>query len=399
MKSNQELSDLEVRRLVEPGRYGVGGVRGLMLWVLHPKARSWVLRIADRAGKRHDYGLGGYPSVTLASARTRARVIADQVFAGVCPRAERRRQRATPAVPAVTFEQAARRYHKAKSAEFRNAKYRDDWMSSLERYAFALIGSVPVADITEAHVLSVLEPIWTTRTDTAGRVRGRMESVLSWAKVQKLRSGENPARWADNLKHTLPQPSKIRTVKHHRALHWRDVPAFVATLQTRKGNGSRCLEWAILTLARSREARIATLGEIDRRAALWHVPASNMKAGLAHTVPLVPQALALLKRVQRPDDSPYIFPNTLGTSLSDMTLLKACRDIGVDATPHGFRSSFKDWARTQPAFLDEVSELCLAHVNDDATRAAYARDGLLEQRRKLLELWAAHCYSMVKPRG
>jgi integrase len=230
-----------------------------------------------------------------------------------------------------------------------------------------------------------------------------MEVVLSWAKVQKLRSGDNPARWADNLKHSLPSPAKVKKnrggVKHHRALPWQDVPAFMAALTTRDGTGSRCLEFSILTLARSREVRIATLGEIDRATALWHVPASNMKAGLAHTVPLVPRALAVLKRVEPVGDSPHVFAAVRGGALSDMTLIKACRDIGADCTPHGFRSSFKDWARTQPAFLDEVSELCLAHVNDDKTRAAYARDGLLDQRRKLLELWAKHCYSLVKSRG
>jgi integrase len=296
----------------------------------------------------------------------------------------------------LTFEQAARQCHTAKAAEFRSAKHRDDWLSSLERYAFPLIGADPVAEISEPHVLKVLSPIWTTKTETASRVRGRMEVVLSWAKVQKMRTGDNPARWADNLKHTLARPSKLRRVKHRRALRWQDVPEFMASLTARDGNGSRCLEFAILTAARSREVRIATPAEIDKTAALWTVPADHMKAGRAHLVPLAPKALVLLKRIDADPDSKYLFPALRGGPLSDMALIKACRDIGVDATPHGFRSSFKEWARTQPGFLDEVSELSLAHVNSDETRVAYARDGLLDQRGKLLKLWAAFCYGIKK---
>jgi integrase len=365
-----------------------------MLWVTGPTSRSWVLRVVAGA-RRRDIGLGSYPDVTLESARTRARQVADQVFVGLDPVAERRRQqRALAVVPAVlTFEQAARQCHASKSAEFRSTKHRDDWLSSLERYAFPLIGKDPVAEVAEPHILKVLTPIWTSKTETASRVRGRMEVVLSWAKVQKLRTGDNPARWADNLKHALPMPSKLKRVKHRRALHWQDVPEFMAALTAREGNGSRCLEFAVLTLARSREVRIATVAEIDKDAALWTVPAEHMKAGLLHHVPLAPKALSVLKRVEANPDSPYVFPALRGGALSDMALIKACRDLGVDATPHGFRSSFKDWARTQSTYLDEVSELCLAHVNDDATRAAYARDGLLDQRRKLLAKWAAHCYS------
>lgn len=392
MKAIQAMTDLEVRRLKEPGRYSVGGVRGLMLWVTGTRARSWVLRVKV-GDRRRDIGLGGYPNVTLESARKRAQGVADQAFAGTDPVAERKRAlRAAAVAPDVlTFEQASRQCHATKSAEFRSAKHRDDWLSSLERYAFPLIGREPVAEIAEPHVLRVLSPIWTTKTETASRVRGRIETVLSWAKVQKLRAGDNPARWADNLKHALPMPSKLKRVKHRRSLGWRDVPEFMAELTRREGNGSRCLEFAVLTLARSREARIATLGEVDSKAALWTVPADHMKAGRLHLVPLAPKALAVLKRVERVADSHYLFPALRGGALSDMALIKACRDLEAEATPHGFRSSFKEWARTQTAFLDEVSELCLAHVNDDVTRAAYARDGLMDQRQKLLKLWADHC--------
>jgi integrase len=390
------LNDLQVRRLTERGRHAVGGVHGLMLLVKSPRARSWVLRVTV-GDRRRDIGLGGYPSVQLASARDRARTIADQIFAGADPVSARRRQRQVRATPAatVTFEQAARRCHAAKSGEFRSTKHRDDWLSSLVRYAFPVFGGLAVGDVQEPDVLRVLEPIWTAKTETASRVRGRIEVVLSWAKAQRLRTGENPARWSENLEHALPAPAKLRRPVHRRALHWRDVPEFMVTLGTRDGTGSRCLEFAVLTAARSREVRVAAWTEIDFASNVWRVPADHMKAGRPHTVPLSPQAVTLLRSIAPRADSPFIFPAARGGSLSDMTLIKACRDTGAGATPHGFRSSFKEWARTQPGFLDEVSELCLAHVNDDVTRAAYARDGLMDTRRELLERWANHCYSLL----
>lgn len=391
------LNDLQIRRLARPGRHSVGAPHGLMLYVQSPAARSWVLRVSV-GGKRRDIGLGGYPSVTLDSARTRARALCDSIWAGADPLAERRRIRSTAPAAVVTFEQAARQCHAAKAAGFRSTKHRDDWVSSLARYAFPDIGPVPVAEVDETHVLRVLNPIWTTKTETASRVRGRMETVLSWAKVQKLRAGDNPARWRGNLEHTLAKPTKLKKVTRRRALPWKAVPEFVAELRERNGYGARALEWVVLTLGRSMEARLATHAEIDMDTRLWTLAGPRMKSGLEHRVPLVRQSVQLVQRLRSMSDSPYLFPAPGGGPLSDMALLETVRQIKAPCTPHGFRSSFKEWAReTQgAAFADEVSELCLAHVNSDETRAAYARDGLLDLRRQMLNKWAAFCYGARK---
>lgn len=388
----KELSAVEVRRITKPGNHAVGGVDGLLLKVKATGARSWVLRIKV-GDKRRDVGLGGFPSTTLAQARERAREVRDKLWAGVDPVAERQAKRdAIKARQAkeLTFEQAARRCHEAKHHEFRSAKHKRDWINSLEIHAFPKIGKMPVERVELAHLLKVLEPIWMTRTETATRVRQRTETVLSWATVGGYRSGDNPARWRGNLDAVLPKPNKIKRVTHFRALPYRDVPAFMAELRKREGMGARALEFIILTAARSGEARFATWGEIDLTRKLWTIPAERMKAGKVHRVPLSDDAVKLLEALPRIKGTDHLFTGPKGTPLSDMSLLAVCKRAGIDATPHGFRSSFKDWARTSTAFPDEVSELALAHVNSDSTRAAYARDELLGKRSKLMQDWAKY---------
>ncbi|MBV0932366.1 tyrosine-type recombinase/integrase [Marinobacterium weihaiense] len=386
----RELSATEVRRLVEPGRYPVGGVAGLLLQVTSTGARSWLLR-TKVGDKRRDIGLGGFPDVTLAGARQKARDVKEQIMAGIDPVAERKAHRdaiRAAQAKALSFEEAARRCHDARKDEFSNPKHRQDWINSLERHAFPELGELPVDAIELPHVLKVLEPIWKAKTETATRVRQRVESVLSWATVSGHRIGENPARWPDNLDQLLPTPSKIRKVKHHKALPWQEVPAFWADLRQRDGMGARALEFILLTAARSGEVRFATWDEIDLAAKIWTVPAERMKARKDHRVPLSESAIELLQRTPRMEGSKLLFTAPRGNPLSDMSISAVCKRMEVDATPHGFRSCFKDWARSRTAYPDEVSELALAHVNSDATRAAYARDELLPQRTRMMADWA-----------
>lgn len=397
-KKAKELSAFQVRRLKRPGLHAVGGVAGLSLNVKDTGARSWILRlkVGDR---RHEIGLGGYPDVGLDTARVRARELREALWQGIDPIAARKeRQAALRAhqAKALTFDEAAKQCHRTKVDEFRNAKHRKDWITSLELYASPIIGKLPVASIEIGHVVKVLEPIWTTKTETATRVRQRIESVLSWATASGYRSGENPARWKGGLEFVLPKPSKVRKVEHHAALPWQDVPAFMAELRKREGMSARALEFLILTAARSGEVRLATWDEIDLEAKLWTIPGERMKAGKVHRVPLSEPAVKLLKGLPRFEGSPYVFPAVRGGPLSDMSISAARRRMKVEAVPHGFRSSFKDWARSSTAYPDEVSELALAHVNSDATRAAYARDELLPKRTRLMRDWAKFLSTVPK---
>tara|TARA_Y100000296_G_C5178782_1_gene261905 strand:+ start:742 stop:1470 length:729 start_codon:yes stop_codon:yes gene_type:complete len=237
--------------------------------------------------------------------------------------------------------------------------------------------------------LSVLEPIWKTKTETASRVRQRIEVVLTWATVSKYRSGDNPARWAGNLKELLPTPSKIKIRGHHKALPWQDVPASIVDLENKEGTGARALEFLIGTAARSGEVRYATWDEINFETALWTIPSARMKARKTHRVPLTNNMIKLLKALPRQSNSNFIFTAPRGGALSDMSIAAVCKLAGIDATPNGFRSSFKDWARNCTRYSDEVSELALAHVSSDATRAAYTRDELLDLRRHLMNDWQA----------
>jgi integrase len=338
--------------------------------------------------------------VGVAQAREKAAEYRDVIRQGKDPRAERKAAAASlraAQAKVMTFKEAATRFHESKQTEFRNRKHRNDWLSSLRRYAFDAIGGLPVADIEIAHVVGVLQPIWVKRTETATRVRQRIEKVLDWSIVSGYRPKEkgNPAAWKGFLEHALPQPSKLKNITHHAALPWQEIGAFMADLCKREGMGARALEFAILTAARSGEVRLATWAEIDIKAKLWTIPGDRMKAGKPHRVPLSEPAVALLKALPRHEGSPYVFAAVRGGSLSDMTLSQVCRRMKVDAVPHGFRSTFKDWSRSSTSYADEVSELALAHISDDKTRAAYARDELLPKRTRLMRDWAKFCATVL----
>ncbi|MEX2122387.1 MAG: integrase arm-type DNA-binding domain-containing protein [Woeseia sp.] len=387
-KQAKELSAFQIKRLKRPGMHAVGGVSGLHLKIKGETSRNWILRVVI-GDRRRDIGLGGYPAVTLEQARTLAREARLQIREGIDPVAARRAAQdslRTAEAKRLTFDQAALKCWKSKSREFKNKKHAAQWKSTLDTYASPIIGPLPVDQVELAHIVAVLEPIWTTKTETASRLRGRIESVLAWAKVSGYRSGDNPARWKGHLDHVLPKPTKVRKVKHYPALPWHEVPAFMRELGERGGMAARALEFLILTAARSGEVRLATWDEIDLDAKLWTVPGERMKAGLPHRVPLSEPAIRLLKAL--PHFSPYVFGAPRGGSLSDMSVSAVTRRMEVAAVPHGFRSSFKDWARSSTSYADEVSELALAHVSSDETRAAYARDELLPKRTRLMRDWA-----------
>jgi integrase len=392
----KELGPLDVSRLATPGFHFVGGVAGLALQVTPSGARCWVLRAAV-GGKRRHMGLGGYPDVTLAGAKEAARAARAQISSGIDPVAERQAKRSTLAAAiaaTMTFSEAAGKYIAAHEAGWKNAKSSAQWISSLESYAFPVLGKISVSQIETAHIMRVLEPIWTTKTETASRVRGRIESILDWATVRGFRKGENPARWRGHLEHLLAARADVKKVEHHAALDYREIGAFLVNLRKQEGLGARALEFAILNAARSGEVRGATWSEIDLDAAVWTIPKERMKAEKEQRVPLSAEALALLNALPRMIGTDLLFPNAKNTVLSDMTLTAVLRRMGVPVTAHGFRSSFRDWAGETTAYPREVIEHALAHQLKDKAEAAYARGSLFEKRRRLMADWAKFCWKV-----
>jgi integrase len=391
-KKARELTAKEVRDKGE-GLHAVGGVAGLLLNVKPTGARSWILRVMV-GDRRRDIGLGGFPDVPLTAARERAREARELIRQGIDP--AKQRQAAKDALRAAagkrkTFREVAIACHAMKAHEFRNERHKATWLSSLESYAFPEFGLLPVDAVEVSHIVNVLEPIWTTKTETATRLRQRIETVLDYAKVKKLRKGDNPALWKGNLSEVLPKPGKVAKVVHHRALPVDAMPEFMTRLRQVGGMGARALEFAILTAARSGEVRGATWAEIDLAAKVWTVPGERMKAGTQHHVPLSPAAVALLKALPRLDGSDYVFPSARGKELSDMSLSAVTRRMGVDAVPHGFRSTFRDWSAEHTNFPRVLAEKALAHQLKDKVEAAYARSNLLEKRRPLMQEWAKYC--------
>ncbi len=396
-----ELTPLVVKRLTDPGLHFVGGVSGLALQVLSTGARTWILR-ATIGGRRRDMGLGGYPEVSLAEAREAARRARMLIREGEDPiekaRAAKNALKAN-AAKAMTFKAAADAFISSQEAGWKNAKHRAQWDSSLERYAYPTIGKLSVADIDTPHVLKVIDPIWTTRTETASRVRGRIEQVLDWAATRNLRQGPNPARWRGHLDKVLPKRSKVARREHHRALPYSQVPDFMTSLKSVDGMGAQALRFAILTAARSGEVRGAKWSEIDLGSGTWIVPAERMKAGREHRVALSKPALNLLNALPRIGGSDLVFPAPRGGMLSDMTLSAVLRRMKVDAVPHGFRSTFRDWVAECTSHGSDVAEMALAHAVGNKVEAAYRRGDLFEKRRRLADDWAAFCSSDLSQSG
>lgn len=387
----RELSPLAVGRLKEPGHHAVGGVAGLYLYVSETGARSWVLR-ALVGGKRRHMGLGGFPDVPMAQAREKARAAREAISQGVDPIQQRRSaasQLRANALKEKTFQQAAEAFIDAHGEAWKSDKHRSQWASTLETYAYPVIGALSVRDVGQAHVLSVLEPIWKTKTETASRLRGRIESVLDWAAARQLRGDANPARWKGHLDKLLAAPTKLKRVAHHRALPVDAMPKFMSQLRQRSGTAARALEFLVLCASRSGEVRGATWGEIDLDTRVWTIPAARMKAGREHRVPLSQTALALLKSLPRHQDVELIFPAPRGGPMSDMTLTALMRRMNADAVPHGFRSSFRDWAGERTNYPREIAEQALAHTLESKVEAAYRRGDALDKRRAMMNDWSA----------
>lgn len=407
----KELGPLEVKRATHAGGKGntmlpVGGVSGLYLQITPKGGKTWILRAA-MGGRRAEIGLGGFPTVTLGQARDKARDARDKIERGIDPMAERKAARAALAASArqgLTFAEAVDKYLDAKLDAYRNEKHRYQWRATLEQLANPVLGKLPISEIAVQDVLQVLHPIWASKTETASRLRGRIESVLSWATVSGHRSGDNPARWAGNLKELLPAPSKVKAQGNQPALSLDDAPAWFAAIRAREGFGARAVEFAALTATRSGEVRGATWAEIDLERGLWVIPAERMKMGREHRVPLAPVALGLLKALPRLHGSELVFPSAKGGQLSDMTLsatmrrvheaeIEAQRPGFVDrvnkrpAVPHGLRSTFRDWVAERTQYPGEMAEVALAHRISNAVEAAYRRGDMVEKRRGMMAAW------------
>ncbi len=386
----KELSPLVIGRLTQPGHHAVGGVAGLYLFVKDTGARSWVLRTVVGEKRRH-LGLGGFPDVPLASARDKARKAREAIEAGIDPIAQRRAAASAlraSQVAETTFKQAAEAYIEAHGEGWKNAKHRAQWTNTLTTYAYPFVGELGVQHIGQEHILKILEPIWKDKTETATRLRGRLEVVLDWATVRGYRQGDNPARWKGHLDKLLAAPGKIQKVEHHRALPIADMPKFAAALRQREGVSARALEFTILTAARSGETRGATWAEIDKKGKLWTIPAERMKGGKEHRVPLSMAALQVLGKLTKGEAADFVFPAPQGGALSDMALTAVMRRMKVDAVPHGFRSTFRDWAGEHTNYPREIAEQALAHALENKVEAAYRRGDALEKRRQLMIEWA-----------
>ncbi|MBN9370968.1 site-specific integrase [Hydrogenophaga sp.] len=408
-KKAKELGALEVKRLTEPGLHFVGGIAGLGLQVSPSGAKSWVLR-AVIGNKRRKMGLGGFPDVPLARARLLAIEARDQIRNGVDPidqKKARRRDLAASRAMDVTFRRCAEDYIASHRGSWKNEKHEAQWSSTLENYAYPVIGDLWVRDVTKAHVLSILKPIWHTKTETASRLRGRIEAVLDSATTMDLRTGLNPARWKGNLSTLLPAARKIAKSTHFKAVPVPELPAFFQRLQAQEGVSARALEFLILTNVRSHNVRHASWSEIDLKTKTWLIPGEDaegskqrMKAGVSHRVPLSPAALKLLEKVGKTAGTDLIFPSPRKLApLSDMALSKLMKDMEANGVPHGFRSTFRDWTVERTSFPREVTERAMAHAVGDKTEAAYLRSDVFEKRRRLMDMWATYCTTKPQKEG
>jgi integrase len=384
------LSTTKINALRERGFYADGG--GLYLQVAPGGSKSWVFRFKE-SGKARDMGLGPLHTIPLSIAREKATDCRRLRLDGVDPIEKRRAERAalqSAQAKVMTFDECAEAYLADNQASWRNPKHRQQWKNTLATYASPIIGALPVQTIDTGHVTKILRPIWQEKPETASRVRGRIETVLAWATVHGHRTGDNPARWKGHLEEAFPAKGKVRKVKHHAALPYADMGAFMADLKDREGAAALALQFTILTAARTSETLKAEWSELDLAEKVWTVPAERMKAEREHRVPLSPAALAILQGL--PKRGKYLFAgDNAKKPLSEMSMLMLLRRMGRDVTAHGFRSTFKDWARESTSFPNEVSEAALAHVNGDKVEAAYARGDLFEKRRKLMDAWASFC--------
>ena len=407
------LNDLQVRRITRIGWHAVGGVAGLLLQVRKPAndgdqiPRSWILRV--KVGDlRQPKGLGSYPQVSLADAREQAGKLVIEARQGINLKAKKRAQRSSIMVAAAknkTFKECAEAYMDAHSSDYTSDKHRKQWPATLVTYAFPFIGNMLVSDIVMRDVRNVLEQetvvnpktkgkLWYVKTETAKRLLGRIKTVLDYATVNEYRSGTNPAQWTGYLSTQLPSPKKLQKKEHHPAVPYQQIGDFMSKLKSNPSISAKALEFLILTAVRSGSVRQAEWSEIDFEKALWVIPAEHTKARQEHRVPLQPKAITLLKSLPILAGSNTIFPSPKGMALSDMALsqlMKGMRERGeltVEGVPHGFRSTFRDWAAEQTAYPDEIRKAASGHTVGDAVKEAYQRTDLLDKRRNLMNEWA-----------
>ncbi len=400
-----KLTTKFVEKTVEPGYHADGG--GLFLQVQTKKdesvARCWVVRYRAPTGRMREMGLGTLDQVTLADARTKAIEARRKAANGTDPIEERDAQRAASRAAEqnrMTFKECAEAYIEAHKASWKNAKHKAQWESTLKNYAYPAFGDGPVRDVDQAAVLRVLDPIWPKTTETANRLRGRIEVILDWAKVRGYRDGENPARWKGHLDKALPARPKIQRVVHHPALPYKELPAFMKELAAIDTIGAKTFAFCILNVTRTSETLLAEIPEFDFGEKVWIIPPARMKAGKEHRIPLTEASLEILDyaKKKKVSESGYMFESSKreGEPLSNMTFLMMLRRMGrEDLTAHGFRSTFKDWATETTAYPREASEAALAHAIGDKVEAAYRRGDLFEKRRKLMDDWARFAMSLV----
>ena len=388
------LTALQVNKQSKPGYHPDGG--GLYLCVKASGAKSWIFRYRF-GGKEREMGLGSLNTFSLQEARERAleqrKLLADGTDPLIFKRAEQQERRLAEA-SIITFDAAAENYIASHKHGWKNEKHAEQWANTLASYASPIFGNTPVGGITTALVMRALEPIWATKTETASRVRGRIEKVLDWCKTQGYRQGDNPAAWSGHLENLLSAPKKTKTVKHHPALPWREMGTFMQELRKMPGAAARALELIILTNCRTNEALEATWQEFHFYEAVWVIPASRMKAEKQHVIPLSASAQALLLQIRAESgESAFVFPGAKkGKPLSNMACLALLKRMGrSDLTVHGFRSSFRDWAGESTSHPREVVEHAMSHQLKDKAEAAYARGTLLARRRILMADWAEHC--------
>ena len=407
------LTTIELNKLSKVGWHAVGGVAGLLLQVREPAdpkgqiPRSWILRV--RIGStRQPIGLGPYPQVSLAEAREQAKKLVIEAKQGINLKVKKRAQRSallSAAAKNKTFRECAEAYMEAHSSDYTNDKHRKQWPATLETYAYPIIGSMLVSDIAMRDVRNVLEQetvvdpktkgkLWYVKTETAKRLLGRIKTVLDYATVNEYRTGTNPAQWTGYLSTQLPSPKKLQKKEHHPAVPYQQMGDFMSKLRANSSISAKAVEFLILTAVRSGSVRQAEWSEIDFEKMLWTIPPEHTKARQEHRVPLQAQAAEVLRLLPKLAGSNVIFPSPRGKALSDMALSQLMRgmrergELTVEAVPHGFRSSFRDWAAEQTNYPDEIRKAASGHAVGDSIKEAYQRTDLLDKRRELMNAWA-----------
>lgn len=383
-RPEKKLSAKSVVSIKEPGRYADGG--GLYLSVSTTGTKSWLFIYRSGSG-RPELGLGSLSKVTLAAAREKAEIARRAIGEGKDPKAILK-----PATTVPTFGDEADGLIETMAPSWKNAKHRDQWKMTLKEYCKPIRG-IPVDKVTTEDVLKVLKPLWTSRPETASRLRGRIEAVLASATAKGHRSGMNPAQWRNHLDKLLPRPSKLSR-GHHAAMDFQIVPEFVQQLRSQESVSALALEFLILCASRSGEVLGARWDEIDLTQKVWVIPAARMKAGKEHRVPLSTRTIAILQAMlaARTDDNPYVFPGRKAKSpLSNMAMEMVLRRLKIEVTVHGFRSSFRDWCGDATNFPREVAEHALAHLVGNDVERSYRQKDALEKRRKMMEAWAGYC--------